>query len=207
MDIHEFMLIAVLHAAAMISPGPDFVMVTHHSLKYGRKSGIMCSAGIAIGILVHVTYCMLGLAVIIAQSAVVFSIFKFIAALYLIFLGCKAFLSRKRDAQKQGFPENEKPSLRKSLLTGFITNAFNPKVTLFFLSMYTLVISKATPVSAQMFYGGWMCVLTFLWFLLITVLFTNNRTQIFFKRTRGIIDKVTGGIFIALGIKLITSSR
>ena len=76
-------------------PGPDFVIVTKNTLLHSRHSGFYASLGIGCAILVHVTYCALGIAFIISKSVLWFDIIKYTGACYLIYLGICTLLSKQ----------------------------------------------------------------------------------------------------------------
>lgn len=97
----QFLTVALVHFLAVVSPGPDFAMVTRNSIIYSRKTGIYTSIGIAVGILVHVAYSLLGIGFIIAKSIVLFNIIKFIGAGYLIYIGYKSFRAKPLSRQKK----------------------------------------------------------------------------------------------------------
>ena len=87
MFISELITVAVVHAFAVMSMGPDFAMVTRNSLLYSRRTGVLTAMGIALGIAVHVAYSLLGIGLIISQSVVLFSVIKYLSAIYLICIG------------------------------------------------------------------------------------------------------------------------
>ncbi|WP_077216996.1 LysE family transporter [Piscirickettsia litoralis] len=90
----EYYTIALIALLAAVSPGPDFVIVAKNALLYDRRSGVMTSVGA--GVLVHSFYCVLGLAVVISQSLLLFSLIKYLGAAYLIYLGVKSLFSEKK---------------------------------------------------------------------------------------------------------------
>ncbi len=87
--MNELLLIATIHILGAASPGPDLALVLKNSLESGRKAGIYSALGIALGIAVHVSYSVLGLAVLISKSILLFNIIKLIGAAYLIYIGSK----------------------------------------------------------------------------------------------------------------------
>lgn len=123
--------VAVIHLLAVMSPGPDFIMTIHNTLKYSRRSGIYSAIGLGLGIAVHVTYCLVGIAVIISKSVVLFSIIKYLGAAYLIYIGIKALRSKRGPdyGSEEHVPQDISPL--KALRSGFLTNVTNPKATLF----------------------------------------------------------------------------
>ena len=88
-------------------------------------------------------------------------------------------------------------------LLGFITNVFNPKATLFFLSLFTVVIDVNTPIFVKIFYGFWMSSITGLWFLFVSFIFTSSLSKIFISRFSGLIDKIMGFILIIISVKIL----
>src|SRR5438094_7329342 len=90
----EFLTIASLHLLAVMSPGPDFVLISKNSLVYSRKSGVYSALGLALGILVHITYSLIGIAYIISRSIVIFSTIKLLGAGYLIYIGYKSLWAK-----------------------------------------------------------------------------------------------------------------
>lgn len=127
-DIFSVCVIAIFMA---MSPGADFVMVTRNSMLYSRSSGLYSSLGVSAGIWVHVVYSIAGLAVVISNSILVFSMIKYLGAGYLIYIGWKTIRSKSA-------PDDYSGTVKKQLAgftafkIGFTTNALNPKTTLFF---------------------------------------------------------------------------
>lgn len=208
MFLAQFLTVALVHFLAVISPGPDFAMVTHNSIIHSRKTGIYTSIGIAVGILVHVAYSLLGIGFIIAKSIVLFNIIKFIGAGYLIYIGYKS-LRAKPSVQTEtnvGIPKRD-ISPWVSFKMGFLTNALNPKVTLFFLALFTQIINPATPKIIQFAYGIEMMVITFVWFALVSLFFSNPLVRSKISKVQHYVERVTGAVLIALGIKVALSSQ
>lgn len=200
---HEFLTFLVIAFIAMASPGPDFAICLRHSLKHGKYAGIMSAIGISLGILLHATYTLLGFGLIIAQSVVVFTIFKVIGAFYLIYIGFKALRTPKDETQHESQKQESQASLKSSFYAGFITNALNPKVTLTFLSLFTLVVSPSTPIHVQILYASCMALMSLLWFSLLSLIFTSKPIHKLFKKVSHWVERGAGAFFIAIGIRLI----
>src|SRR5437764_750178 len=94
----QFFTIGLLMLLSAMLPGPDFALVTKNSILHSRRSGFFTSLGIGTAILIHITYCVLGLGAIISQSVLLFSIIKFIGAIYLLYLGITAILTKHHSA-------------------------------------------------------------------------------------------------------------
>ena len=185
-----------------LTPGNDMIYVASRSISQGIKAGIISALGVFIGCFVHIIAAVFGLSIIIAKSAFLFELIKFLGAGYLIYLGVKALIS------KSDFNQNITPMANldkwKLLKQGIITNALNPKVALFFLSFLPQFIQTDSPFyKVQLFSLG-------LWFdlqgslILVIVAYLLGKTGNFIKNNKRfwrIQEKITGIILIGLGIK------
>jgi RhtB (resistance to homoserine/threonine) family protein len=202
--LDEFLLIAVAHFFAVASPGPDFAIVLKQSVQRGRANALWTSAGVALGILVHVTYCLLGVAILLSQSEAAFNTLKYAAGAYLAYMGVQA-LRAKANSTPQGV-DNEQSQAESSVIAlrrGFLVNALNPKATLFFLSLFTLVISSDTPSFVQALYGGYMAVATWLWFSFLSLILSKKSVRVFFYKAGHWFDRGIGIILIALAVRVV----
>jgi RhtB (resistance to homoserine/threonine) family protein len=201
----EFLLVAAAHLVAVVSPGPDFALVLRQSINHGRATAIWTSIGIGTGILVHVTYSLFGLALLIKGSVFWFDFVKYAGAAYLTWVGLKALRSppRRRDA---AVPPVAVPARRGAFLTGFLVNVLNPKAMLFFIAVFSVVMSPATPLTVRTGYGLWMALTTMGWFSLVSVTFTHGRVRRAFFRAGHWFDRITGLLFLAFAARLVLLS-
>lgn len=205
----EFLTVAVVHLLAVASPGPDFAMVMRQSLVAGRRAAIWTSIGIGLGILIHVAYTLLGLGLIISQSVQVFNLLKLVGAGYLLYIGWKSLRAKSvSSATAADTGETIRECLpAQALRIGFLTNALNPKATLFFLSLFSVIINPDTPQVMQLVYGLYMSVATGIWFCGLSLVLTQSRVRRGFSRFGHWIERVMGMVLIALGIRLAITSR
>ncbi|MEN9604541.1 MAG: hypothetical protein RJB39_226 [Candidatus Parcubacteria bacterium] len=208
MFIAQLLTVAIVHLFAVMSPGPDFAMVTRNSLIYSRKIAIYTALGIALGISVHVAYSILGIGLIISKSILLFNIIKYIGAAYLIYIGYKSLKAKPtNEAREVILREKKDISTKSAIWTGFLTNVLNPKATLFFLAFFTQVIDPLTPKTIQLVYGGEMMFITFAWFAFVALMFSNNRIKAKIQKFHHWVERVTGAVLIALGIKVALASH
>lgn len=213
---HEFLILAVVHFLAVVAPGPDFAVVIQQSVSHGRKVGIVTALGIGAGISVHVLYTILGFGLLLKTNPLIFNSVKMVAALYLVYLGYQLIRSNlgksvakpltEQTAETTSFATIENTqavTLKQAFLKGFITNATNPKATIFFLGIFTTIVSPQTPMMVQFFYGAWMCMVNAAWFMLVAVLFTTGRVRQVFLSKKKVFEMVMGAILILLALKLI----
>lgn len=204
----EFTLLASIAFLGALSPGPDFVIVTINSINYGKKAGFYTAFGVALGCIIHIAYCILGIGYVVQQSIWLFSIIKYLGALYLIYLWLKALFA-KHKPQDLPIAQGKAPRLTNTLAIkkGFLVNALNPKATLFFLSVFTQVINPKTPLLIQVGFGFEMITIAFLWFCTLTCILTNHRFKNHISASQKVIDKLLGGVLIALGLKVASISQ
>ncbi|MFQ3192719.1 MAG: threonine/homoserine/homoserine lactone efflux protein [Gammaproteobacteria bacterium] len=199
----EFFSIAVIHFFAVASPGPDFAVVLKQSIQQGRASAISTSVGIGSGILLHVTYSLIGIGLIIKTTPWLLNILLYLAAGYLTWIGISAIRSQP-NGQTQVAPATDAPkSLFKSFMLGFITNGVNPKATLFFLSVFTVAISSNTLLSHKIIYGLYMAIATAGWFIFLSIVITHKRVRVFYELNGYIFDRIMGIILIVMALFLV----
>ena len=190
-----------------ISPGPDMIYTAARSLSQGSRAGVLSAIGIFCGCFFHIGAAVLGLSVIIAESATLFNIIKILGAGYLIYLGTRSILSRQSSVELN---DVQKSSYQKIFMQGLITNVLNPKVALFFLSFLPQFIHPESPNFKQhiLFLGMWFAVQGTL-ILIVVALLTGYFRQMletkpgFWKWQ----ERITGSILVILGIKLLFNKR
>lgn len=202
----EAIAVATITVLAVISPGADFAMVTRNSMILSRRAGVLTAAGISLGVLVHVAYSMAGIGLLISRSIVLFNAIKFIGAGYLIYLGITMLRSRKADASVSGAVSSPPLSDMAALRVGFLTNALNPKTTLFVVALFTQVISPETALLTQLGYGLFMSLAHLGWFVFVAYAFSSEAARRFVASSRHIIERSIGGVLVALGLGLAASS-
>ena len=199
----EFAKVAAAHALAVISPGPDFAIVLRQSLTFGRRAGIWTSIGVGTAILLHVSYSLLGFGLMLKASAVWFSVFRYLGAAYIGWIGIQCLRSQRGTSSPQpGASSGELPTSTQAFRTGFLTNALNPKATLFFITLFVTVISPATPKLIQVGYGVWMSLGTMLWFCLVALVFTRPEVRGTFERYGHWINRALGVVLLVFAIGL-----
>jgi RhtB (resistance to homoserine/threonine) family protein len=203
----EFLKVAVAHLLAVASPGPDFAIVLKQSLTHGRRPAIWTSLGIGTAILLHVTYSLLGFGLLIRSSPTWFNVVKYAGAAYIAWLGVQSLRAKPRSDDVRGggvetTASRAGPHDRGAYATGFFTCALNPKASLFFISLFVMVVDPRTPKLVQTAYGLWMALVTAGWFCLVAVLFTQDQVRRKFLRHGHWIDRALGVVFLAFAASL-----
>tara|TARA_R110001583_G_scaffold184197_1_gene343295 strand:+ start:1329 stop:1958 length:630 start_codon:yes stop_codon:yes gene_type:complete len=203
--IQGLILISSIHLLAAASPGPDFVLVSQQTLSNGKKAGLMCSIGIALGLSIHITYSAFGLATVIANSSSALWAIKILGGGYLIYIGIKGLKAKPTNTTESSVTIPTKYSAKKSIGVGFLCNALNPKAPIYFVSLFTIVLSPDMPAYQIAIYGAWIMVIQFAWFSLLVGILSRPSINLRFKTYGHWIDRVLGGAMVALGIKVIAT--
>ncbi|HKM15184.1 MAG TPA: LysE family transporter [Marinospirillum sp.] len=206
MDLLQGLLIITsIHLLAAASPGPDFILVSQQTLSNGKKAGLMCSIGISLGLSIHIIYSAFGLATVIANSANMLWAIKILGGGYLLYLGIKGLRSKPSSNKKIVDETVVKYSIVKIIGVGFLCNALNPKAPIYFVSLFTVILSPDMPLYQIVIYGAWMMVIQLAWFSTVVGLLSRPAINSRFKKYGHWIDRVLGGAMIALGIKVLAT--
>ena len=208
MAIEHFWVFALAALLLNLTPGNDMLYVAARSTSQGIKAGIISSLGIMAGCMVHILAAVIGLSAIIAQSALAFNIIKYVGAAYLVYLGIRSIISRKKTFEVKN--KMQQQSYTRIFWQGVITNVLNPKVALFFLAFlpqFINVESKHTALQI-LFLGTWFNVGGTLVNIVVAILFGKIGTWL--SQSPRFIqwqERITGAMLIALGIKVALSKK
>ena len=132
--------VTIAHLIALISPGPDFIVACRNAIQYSRKTGLWTAVGFGIGVCVHMSYAFFGLTWMISQSDILFTTMKYLGAVYLIYLGVSSLFLKNTKIDLKTDQRVSKIKWYTATKMGLLTNLLNPKASLFFLSLFTIVI-------------------------------------------------------------------
>ena len=203
--LDQLLVIVSVTFIVMLSPGPDMVLVLRNTFVGGRRAGLQTSMGILSGNLVHITYCVLGIGVLISQSILAFSALKYAAAVYLIYLGIMSFRSRDQRLDTSDH-EAQRPN-RRWFVQGFVNNLLNPKGTLFYLGVFTTVITPETSASVMLLLiVSMMLVSASFWLFFV---YTLDRPVIreFVERSQQTVNRICGVVLLLLGVRVASMTR
>lgn len=200
----QFIAVGIVGLLACISPGPDFFIVSKNSISHSFKAGFGSTIGVVLGCLLHSTYCIIGIGVIITQSILLYSAIKYLGAAYLIYLGIQSIRSKSTPQELEIESTTNKLGFLGGLKQGFFTNALNPKATVFFLSLFTQVIDPHTPKAIQALMALEVGIIATAWFTFVAYIFSREKLRGVISKTQSHVNKVLGGILILLGLKIVS---
>jgi threonine/homoserine/homoserine lactone efflux protein len=198
--MNEMFAVMTITILAVISPGPDFAMITRNSYTFGAKVGLYSSLGIACGVQIHVLYTILGISVVIISSPPLFLLMKMLGASYLIYLGYQSFTNHS--PLELGKLPAHTPTPMGALRMGFLTNALNPKTMLFVVATYTQAVHPGSPISHNLLYGVFMSVSHWIWFSIVAIFFSTPAMRTRLLARQHIVDRCIGIVLIGLGASL-----
>ncbi|SHF24218.1 resistance to homoserine/threonine (RhtB) family protein [Modicisalibacter ilicicola DSM 19980] len=203
--IDQILIVMGITFLVMVSPGPDMIIVMRNTIIAGRSAGTQTSLGVLAGNLVHISYCVVGIGWLISQSILAFSLVKYAGAAYLIYLGIVSFRSSGTTLDVRN--ANSQPSGRTWFLQGFINNILNPKGTLFYLGVFTMVITpKTTAAMTLVLIACMMLVSASFWLFFV---YTLDRPIIrgSIERFQQAVSKAFGVLLMSLGLRVALMDR
>ncbi|MCP4437903.1 MAG: LysE family translocator [Aureispira sp.] len=192
-----------------LTPGVDTMYILARSISQGKKAGVLSALGISTGALFHCLFAVLGLSMLLDNSAIAFEVIKYLGAAYLIYLGIKSLVSTSSDKFELE-QNNEQPNYKKIYISGILTNILNPKVGLFFLAFIPQFVdpSCADTTLPFLILGMTFLMAGTIWCLILAIFASKlaNRIKKNYK-IKIALDRLSGGIFILLGIKLALTKK
>lgn len=185
-------------------PGSDTMFILGQSIANSRKSGVYSALGICSGILVHTFLAAFGLSLVLKNSITLFNVVKLLGAIYLVYMGVKSIKSKDNLLLEE--KGEIKEDLKKSFIQGMVTNVLNPKVALFFLAFLPQFVDVANSYGALPFalLGLISFAISGIWCVSLSIF--ASFIAIFLKKNKSfgkIINKISGTIFIVLGLNLL----
>jgi len=208
--VEHFLLYVAMSIVLILTPGADTALVTRSTVVHGKRGAAATALGTTTGVLVHTLFAALGLSAILAQSALLYEVVKYLGAAYLIYLG---FVSLRAAAQKRTQAAGEQPPKQSKagsscFRQGLLTNLLNPKVALFFLTFLPQFVQPAGSTLLQFtLMGVTYAVLTLGWLLLYIYLLDLLRGWLQRPAAQRVLEGASGTVLLAFGLSLALERR
>lgn len=200
----QLLALASVWAIVVISPGPDFVATVHHAVSRSRRDGLLVALGIAASTTIWVTVSIVGLGVLFAHVSWLIEIIRTLGALYLTYLGIKMIWKAYRH-RREAEPQISLPKRGSAWRVGFLTDISNPKAAAFFGSLFAVFLPAHSPLGLQVASVVVIVTIAACWYATVACVFSFGPIARGYARVKKWIDYVTGGILVALGVRLAVS--
>jgi threonine efflux protein len=191
--------IAVMHMAAMASPGPNVLLVTQTAMAHSRQRGLAVAVGVASGALLLATGAALGLGLLIGQASWLRVAVQLAGGAYLIFIGVQTWLGANDPLRG---PAPARGGLLRDYRRGLLTNLTNPKAAVFFGSILAPALDAGVSDAVRVAAVGLIAVNALWWHCLLAVVFSRPSVQLGYGRVKPVVDRVVGGLLGLLGARL-----
>jgi threonine/homoserine/homoserine lactone efflux protein len=204
--VTQFVALGGVVLLAAMSPGPDFAIVTRNAMVSGRRAGMACGAGIAVGVFAWAVVTALGIVGLLAASAVAFTAVKLVGAGYLVVLGVRALLAARRGEydSAEHVPGARATSAPAAFRQGIVTNLLNPKVAVFFVALLPQFLPASATAADHLLLAGVAAGVTLTWFTVLAGVVSALRRLLTGNRVRRGIDALMGTLLVGLGVRMAT---
>ena len=201
----QLLTVVAITSVVMVTPGPDMLLVLRNTVVAGRRAGLRTSCGVLAGNLVHIAYCLLGIGLIIAKSIVAFSALKYAAASYLVYLGIRSFRAGSEPLEAANV--GRRGLGRRWFLQGFLNNVLNPKGALFYLGVFTVIITPGTSAAVMLLLVASMMLVSATFWLLFVSTLDRPAVRGWFARSQRAVNRVCGAVLILFGVRVAFANR
>ncbi|GLV61095.1 threonine efflux protein [Dictyobacter sp. S3.2.2.5] len=186
---------------AIMSPGPDFAATVQYATTRSRRDGMLVALGITSALSIWIVGSLVGLEVLLARMSWLVEIIRVVGACYLVYLGIKTILSAHRPISQASSQSAQTHSFAVWRV-GFLTNIGNPKAVAFFSSLFVVLLPSHSPIWVQVASAILMLTIAVSWFCIVACVFSLGAISKAYRKAKRWLDYLTGGIFVALGIRL-----
>lgn len=199
----EFLLVATAHFLALLSPGPDFFLILQAALRQPLRYAIGVCAGIAAANGVYLIVAVLGLETVREMNSLM-TVLRLLGGGYLIYIGVMLVRAPPRpfDARDPEMALHLVPGIGRQFVVGFLSAILNPKNAIFYLSLFTVMVSAETHLGVRSLYALWMVTVVLVWDTGVAVAFGRERSKRLLGRWVFRIEKVSGLLLAAFGVLL-----
>lgn len=213
MEASVFPLVATVvaaHLIALISPGPDFILVVKSGVRNSAKKALGVAFGIAAANALYIALCLIGVGALLAESIIIMSIIKGLGGIFLTYVAVMALRSKRQDyafinqTGAQNGPGGS--SFLKEFCTGFLSGLLNPKNPIFYLSLFSLVLNSQVSFWLKLGLASWMTFAVFAWDAFIILVLSREKVRRRFSKMAFYVDKIAGTILGLVGLQLVRSA-
>lgn len=207
--------ISLANMLAIMSPGPAFLLVTRTAASQSRAVGLATALGIAAATTLWAVAATFGVAIFMTRFAAIYGVVQLAGGIYLIALGLAAWRGGRSDDRPASAATCEAGSetpvsaarLTRAAMTGLSLTLTNPKVVIFFSSIFLALFPAETPFWVRIAALGIVATQEITWYVVVACVFSHARVQAAYQRIKRGIDRVMGAVFIAFGARIVALAR
>lgn len=199
--------VMAIHLAAVISPGPNFLIVTQLSIRDSRYSGLFSAWGVVLASVIWSSAALVGVSVLFETATWLYVALKLLGGAYLVYLGVQGWRNSNKPVISNVEELARPPSKWRAFRMGFITNLTNPKAVIFFGSIFAALLAPSLPAWVRGAAVGIVFFNALCWYMLVAVVFSTRKVQHVYAQAKRHIDRAVGGFLALLGLRLMLSSR
>lgn len=188
---------------AVVSPGPNFLIVSQLSVARSRAAGMGATVGVSTGALTYASLTLFGLSIVLNQMAWLHDPIRIAGGAYLIYLGIKSWLGARKPPPAVDFTDATPGHFAHGLRVGLLTQFTNPKSIAFCVGLFAAAVPPSTPLWAKLSILAAGAVIEFGWYSLVTMVLSSGRSRAFYLRAKAAIDRTVGGLLVLLGARLL----
>jgi len=196
-----FIWSSLAHIIALTSPGPDTAIVIRQVSLYGRKSGVLAALGIGLGIYIHCLLAINGLSLLVVSNVLYKFIISVIGSTYILYLGIKMLMPQPNTKEK----ETHDKKASSSFFIGLITNLFNIKAFIFFVSLFSILVDSINGLYFYI-YPLYFAFTSAAWFIFLSYLLTNQSLEKFNIHSNKLASKITAILLCLIGLSILIKS-
>ncbi|WP_076417135.1 LysE family translocator [Colwellia sp. UCD-KL20] len=202
MELHLWLSFVVICLLGALSPGPSLALVIKNTVNGGVAKGYATSISHGLGVALYAAITATGVAVIIVNTPILFTLLQYAGAAFLLYLGIKSLLSKKSELtqfEQSTTPTNTINGWRDGFLIAFL----NPKLAIFFIALFSQFLNSESSEEQKVIMTLTVGTLDALWYCFVTLLLSKGNVINKLKENSHIIDKVTGCFLIALAVRVV----
>jgi threonine/homoserine/homoserine lactone efflux protein len=196
----KLLLVVGVTTLAMLSPGPDMVLVMRNTVTGDRRRGSLTALGVLTGNMIHIGYCTVGIALLLTQSPVAYKMLRVASAVYLVYLGVQSLRSRGTSKAEPDASAGRGPA--HAFWQGFVNNVLNPKGSLFYLGVFSqLITPDMSFAQTTLLVAVMVSVSAVFWIIFIQTLHLPM-IRAGLDKSKVAIDRVLGVVLISFGVRV-----
>jgi len=207
MELHLWLSLVTICILGALSPGPSLAVVIKNTLAGGAQQGYATAISHGLGVALYAAITATGIAVIIVQSPMLFTVIQYAGALFLVYLGIKALMSKKQTLSLEGEEVSNQPTSVQvnGWRDGFLVAFLNPKLAIFFLALFSQFVDANASYQQKVIMTLTVGSIDALWYAIVAYSLSRGPILKKLKRNSHIIDRVTGGFLIMLAARVVVS--